>query len=43
MSGWEKVIAATLVAVIGLVGLNVAVWRRLRQASRGAADDRGDG
>ena len=32
--GWTKVIAATIVAVLGLLGLNLAIWRRLRQASR---------
>lgn len=30
MTGWEKVAAATLVAVIGLVALNLAIWRRMR-------------
>ena len=30
MTGWEKVAAATLVAVVGLLGLNLAIWRRLR-------------
>lgn len=30
VSGWEKVIAAMVLAVIGLVGLNLAIWRRLR-------------
>ena len=34
MTGWEKVIAATVVAVIGLVGLNLAIWRRVRAAVR---------
>ena len=34
MSGWEKVIAATLLAVIGLVGLNLAIWRRLRAGAQ---------
>ena len=33
MSGWEKVIAATLVAVVGLVALNLAIWRRMRSAA----------
>lgn len=32
MTGWEKVAAATLVAVIGLLGLNLAIWRRMRAA-----------
>ena len=32
MTGWEKVIAATLVAVVGLVALNLAIWRRMRAA-----------
>jgi hypothetical protein len=34
VTGWEKVIAATILAVIGLVGLNLAIWRRLREARR---------
>ena len=34
MTGWEKVIAATLLAVVGLIALNLAVWRRLRVAVR---------
>jgi hypothetical protein len=34
VTGWEKVIAATLLAVIGLVGLNLAIWRRMRAALR---------
>lgn len=33
MSGWEKVVAATVLAVIGLVGLNLAIWRRVRLAT----------
>lgn len=32
MSGWEKVIAATVLALVGLVGLNLAIWRRMRAA-----------
>ncbi len=32
MSGGEKVIAATVLAVIGLIGMNLAIWRRLRAA-----------
>ena len=40
MTGWEKVIAATVVAVIGLIGVNLAIWRRLRAATaRGASHD----
>jgi hypothetical protein len=34
VTGWEKVIAATVVAVIGLIGFNLAIWRRLREARR---------
>ena len=34
MTGWEKVVAATLLAVIGLAGLNLAIWRRMRAAVR---------
>jgi hypothetical protein len=30
--GWVKVIAATVVAVLGLGGFNLAVWRRLNAA-----------
>lgn len=30
MTGWEKVGAATLLAIVGLVGLNLAIWRRLK-------------
>jgi len=37
VTGWEKVAAATLVAVLGLVGLNLAIWRRLRAALRAQA------
>lgn len=38
MSGWEKVIAATVLAVIGLAGMNLAIWRRLRAARRQQRD-----
>ena len=34
MTGWEKVIAATLLAVIGLAALNLAIWRRMRESVR---------
>lgn len=34
MTGWEKVAAATLLAAIGLLGLNLAIWRRVRAAVR---------
>jgi hypothetical protein len=37
VTGWEKVIAATVLAVIGLIGLNLAMWRRMRAATREAA------
>ena len=37
MSGWEKVAAATVVAVVGLVMLNLAIWRRMRDATQSAA------
>jgi len=33
MTGWEKVIAATLVVVVGLAALNLSIWRRLKAAS----------
>lgn len=36
MSGWEKVAAATVLALIGLLGLNLAIWRRMRAAVRSA-------
>ncbi|WP_419807399.1 hypothetical protein [Sphingomonas sp.] len=42
MTGWEKVIAATVLAVIGLAGLNLAIWRRMRAAlryARASADE----
>ena len=39
MTGWEKVIAATVVAVIGLAGLNLSIWRRVRAAARAARTD----
>lgn len=38
MTGWEKVIAATLLAVVGLIGLNLAIWRRMRAAVRSGAE-----
>ncbi len=37
--GWAKVAAATAVAVLGLAGFNLAIWRRLRQASRARGED----
>lgn len=36
MSGWEKVAAAALVAVAGLVMLNLAIWRRMRDVTLAA-------
>lgn len=36
MTGWEKVVAATVLAVIGLLGLNLSMWRRLRSARSAA-------
>lgn len=39
MTGWEKVIAATVVAVVGLIGLNLAIWRRMRDAARVTEQD----
>ena len=32
--GWVKVIAATAVALLGLAGLNLSIWRRLKAARR---------
>ena len=40
MTGWEKVIATTMVAALGLVGLNLVIWRRLRQTRRVGEVDR---
>lgn len=34
MTGWEKVIAATVLALIGLVGVNLAIWRRMREVAK---------
>ena len=39
MTGWEKVIAATVLALVGLIGLNLAMWRRLRDARRDRGTD----
>ena len=36
--GWMKVIALTAIALAGLVGLNLAMWRRLRIARRRGID-----
>lgn len=48
MTPWTKVILATIVAVLGLIGFNLAVWRRLRaaraqEARRGEDGRGGDG
>ena len=32
MTGWTKVILATAVMTLAIIGLNVALWRRLRAA-----------
>ncbi len=32
VTGWEKVAGATGVAVLGLAGLNLAIWRRVKRA-----------
>lgn len=37
--GWEFVIAAYLVTVIGLAGYGVGLWRRLRDARRPEPED----
>ena len=37
MSGWTKVILATGIMFLAIVGFNVALWRRLREARRLAA------
>ena len=39
--GWVKVIAATVVAGLGLGGFNLAVWRRLK-AARAAREREGE-
>lgn len=39
MTGWEKVAAATLVGVVGLLGLNISIWRRMRVAVTKAKAD----
>ena len=41
MTGWEKVAAATAVALLGLIGLNLAIWRRIRAAHALATAERG--
>lgn len=42
MTGWEKVAAATALAVVGLGGFNLAIWRRLREAVRMAKQQDGE-
>ena len=39
MSGWEKVFALTGLALVVLVGLNVAMWRQMRRVLRDAPRD----
>lgn len=34
MSGWTKVILATGILLVAIVGFNIALWRRLREARR---------
>ncbi|WBH17000.1 hypothetical protein [Sphingomonas radiodurans] len=34
MSGWTKVILATAIVLVALIGFNVALWRRLREVRR---------
>lgn len=36
--GWEFVVAAYLVTVIGLAGYGIGLWRRLRDADSPAPD-----
>lgn len=44
MTGWEKVLVLTGLAVLVLVGLNVAMWRQMRRVLRDAprAEDADD-
>ena len=37
MDGWTKVVLASAVMALAIIGFNLAVWRRLRQASRDTA------
>jgi anti-sigma-K factor RskA len=37
VSGWTKVILATAIVFVAMVGFNIALWRRLREARRLAA------
>lgn len=37
MSGWTKVIVATAILVVAMMGFNLALWRRLKEARRVAA------
>lgn len=39
MTGWEKVFALTGLALVVLVGLNVAMWRQMRRVLRDAPRD----
>lgn len=45
MSGWTKVIVATGILLVAMIGFNLALWRRLREARRLAAlaAEEGDG
>lgn len=43
MSGWTKVFVATAIMAVALVGFNLALWRRLREARRLAALEEREG
>lgn len=43
MSGWTKVFLATGILLVGIIGFNIALWRRLREARRLAAFEERDG
>lgn len=42
MTGWEKVVVATAIMVVALIGFNLALWRRLKEARRLAALEQRD-
>ncbi|MDF2496278.1 hypothetical protein [Sphingomonas sp.] len=39
MSGWTKVFLATAILVVAMAGFNLALWRRLKEARRIAAEN----
>ncbi|MFT3978687.1 MAG: hypothetical protein QM688_16510 [Sphingomonas bacterium] len=42
MSGWTKVILATVLMVVALGGFNLSLWRRLREARARALEDKSE-